>query len=115
MSNSRAPANLGKNDPLFGWLPRNVTSEQVLKAMVRPLSSRLTAPCIPLTPICVCAQEGDVNPFTKRPHSAQYKKILEARKKLPVFGQMDDFLKIVSRSFGFTSSVRRERIEGCAC
>ncbi|KAJ8487082.1 hypothetical protein ONZ51_g4424 [Trametes cubensis] len=75
MSNSRAPANLGKNDPLFGWLPRNVTSEQVLKAM-----------------------EGDVNPFTKRPHSAQYKKILEARKKLPVFGQMDDFLKIFTKN-----------------
>ncbi|KAJ8472371.1 hypothetical protein ONZ51_g8563 [Trametes cubensis] len=75
MSNSRAPANLGKNDPLFGWLPRNVSSTQVLKAM-----------------------EGDVNPFTKRPHSAQYKKILEARKKLPVFGQMDDFLKIFTKN-----------------
>ncbi|KAJ8453510.1 hypothetical protein ONZ51_g13553 [Trametes cubensis] len=75
VSSSPAPANLGKNDPLFGWLPRNVTSEQVLKAM-----------------------EGDVNPFTKRPHSAQYKKILEARKKLPVFGQMDDFLKIFTKN-----------------
>ena len=41
-------------------------------------------------------QEGDVNPFTKKPHSAQYKKILQARKKLPVFTQMDEFLKMVS-------------------
>ena len=112
MSNSRAPANLGKNDPLFGWLPRNVSSTQVLKAMVRPLPPRLT---IPLTPVCVCAQEANVNPFTKKPHSAQYKEILEARKKLPVFGQMEEFLKMVSDSFDFTSSLRGERIEGCAC
>lgn len=41
-------------------------------------------------------QDGDVNPFTKQPHSGQYKKILEARKKLPVFAQMDEFFKIVS-------------------
>ena len=37
-----------------------------------------------------------MNPFTKQPHSAQYKKILESRKKLPVFAQMEDFLKMVS-------------------
>ncbi|KAL7278102.1 hypothetical protein ACG7TL_008072 [Trametes sanguinea] len=71
VSSSPAPQALGKDDPLFGWLPRKVTAAQVLKAM-----------------------EGDVNPFTKRPHSAQYKKILEARKKLPVFAQMEDFLKM---------------------
>ena len=41
-------------------------------------------------------QEHDLNPFTKQPHSAQYKKILETRKKLPVYGQMDDFMRIVS-------------------
>lgn len=41
-------------------------------------------------------QENDINPFTKLPHSAQYKKILEARKKLPVYAQMDDFYKMVS-------------------
>lgn len=38
--------------------------------------------------------EGDVNPFTKQPHSAQYKKILEARKKLPVFAQIEEFFKM---------------------
>lgn len=36
-----------------------------------------------------------MNPFTRQPHSPQYKKILEGRKKLPVFGQMDEFLKMV--------------------
>ena len=42
------------------------------------------------------SQEGDINPFTKQPHTKQYHTILEARKKLPVYAQMDDFLKIVS-------------------
>lgn len=41
-------------------------------------------------------QEGEINPFTKQPLSAQYKKILETRKKLPVYAQMDDFYKMVS-------------------
>ena len=41
-------------------------------------------------------KDGDVNPFTKQPHSSQYKKILESRKKLPVFNQMDEFMEIVS-------------------
>jgi pre-mRNA-splicing factor ATP-dependent RNA helicase DHX15/PRP43 len=41
-------------------------------------------------------QEGDVNPFTKQPHSASYKKILEVRKKLPVYAQMKGFYEMVS-------------------
>jgi len=41
-------------------------------------------------------QEHDINPFTKLPLSSQYKKILETRKKLPVFAQMDSFYKMVS-------------------
>lgn len=43
-----------------------------------------------------CEQEHDLNPFTKQPHSAQYKKILAGRKKLPVFAQMAEFYKMVS-------------------
>ncbi|KAF8193767.1 P-loop containing nucleoside triphosphate hydrolase protein [Pholiota molesta] len=58
-------------EPLYGFVPRHVKGDQVRKAM-----------------------DGDVNPFTKQPHSGQYKKILDARKKLPVFAQMDEFLKI---------------------
>ncbi|KAJ6455675.1 hypothetical protein C8R45DRAFT_1035335 [Mycena sanguinolenta] len=65
-------APVGVKEPLYGFLPRKVTGEQVRKAM-----------------------ENDTNPFTKQPHSAQYKKILEARKKLPVYTQMDDFYKMV--------------------
>ncbi|KAF9522876.1 P-loop containing nucleoside triphosphate hydrolase protein [Crepidotus variabilis] len=60
-------------EPLYGWIPRHVKGDAVRKAM-----------------------NGEVNPFTKQPHSKQYKTILESRKKLPVFAQMDDFLKIFS-------------------
>ncbi|KAH9167219.1 P-loop containing nucleoside triphosphate hydrolase protein [Lactarius sanguifluus] len=57
--------------PLFGFLPRNVTAKQVQGVV-----------------------EGNENPFTRLPHSPQYRKILEARKKLPVFAQMDEFYKM---------------------
>jgi hypothetical protein len=40
-------------------------------------------------------QEHDLNPFTKVPHTPKYKEILEARKTLPVFEQMDVFLEMV--------------------
>ena len=62
-----------EKEPLFGFVPRLVKGDQVRSAL-----------------------QHELNPFTKQPHSAQYKKILEQRKKLPVYGQMDDFFKIVS-------------------
>ncbi|KAJ7119817.1 P-loop containing nucleoside triphosphate hydrolase protein [Mycena epipterygia] len=62
---------VGVKDPLYGFLPRKVNGGQVRQAL-----------------------ENDTNPFTKQPHTAQYKKILEARKKLPVYAQMDDFFKV---------------------
>ncbi|KAJ6596796.1 P-loop containing nucleoside triphosphate hydrolase protein [Mycena vulgaris] len=71
-SNSTA---VGVKEPLYGFLPRKVNGDQVRKAL-----------------------EHDVNPFTKQPHSAQYRKILEARKKLPVFAQMDDFFKMFTNN-----------------
>ncbi|EJD38154.1 pre-mRNA-splicing factor ATP-dependent RNA helicase PRP43 [Auricularia subglabra TFB-10046 SS5] len=57
-------------NPMHGWMPRNVKSADVQKAL-----------------------DGDVNPFTNQPFTASYKKILAGRKKLPVYSQMDDFLK----------------------
>ncbi|KAN0128988.1 P-loop containing nucleoside triphosphate hydrolase protein [Lactarius tabidus] len=60
--------------PLFGFLPRHVTAEQVQPVV-----------------------DGNENPFTRLPHSPQYHKILEARKKLPVFTQMDEFYKIFTK------------------
>ncbi|KZV63050.1 pre-mRNA-splicing factor ATP-dependent RNA helicase PRP43 [Peniophora sp. CONT] len=62
---------MSTKEPLFGFMPRRVEGPQVRKAL-----------------------EGDVNPFTKQPHTPQYKKILEARKKLPVYAQMDEFYKM---------------------
>ena len=46
-------------------------------------------------------QENECNPFTKQPHSSQYKELLEARKKLPVFQQMNELMKTVC--YGFVS------------
>ena len=60
---------------LRGWAPRKATAEHVRRAM-----------------------NSDVNPFTKQPVSAQYKKIMEVRRKLPVYEYMDEFYKIVSES-----------------
>ncbi|KIM61315.1 hypothetical protein SCLCIDRAFT_25946 [Scleroderma citrinum Foug A] len=58
-------------EPLFGFIPRKVTGAQARKAL-----------------------EHDRNSFTKEPHTPQYRKILEARRKLPVFAQMDEFFKM---------------------
>lgn len=75
-------------DPLYGFLPRHVKGDQVRKVLV----------CVHIfndDGISYIHKEGDVNPFTKQSHSTQYKKILEARKKLPVYAQMNEFLKMV--------------------
>ncbi len=79
------------SEPLYGFLPRHVKAAQVTKAIVRMI------PCSRLPFTQFCMQEHDINPFTKQPHTSQYKKILEGRKKLPVFAQMEEFYKIVSQ------------------
>lgn len=77
-------------EPLYGFLPRNVKGDQVRKALVCQFifggNSSFSDSSL---------QAHDLNPFTKVPHTPQYKKILEARKKLPVFAQMDEFLDMV--------------------
>ncbi|KAI0739572.1 pre-mRNA-splicing factor ATP-dependent RNA helicase PRP43 [Daedaleopsis nitida] len=94
----RAPAqSLGEKDPLFGFLPRKVTAQQVQKAM-----------------------ENDFNPFTKSPLTGQYKKILESRKKLPVFGQMEEFLRMFTENqiivmVGETGSGKTTQIPQFVC
>ncbi|KAG1883757.1 P-loop containing nucleoside triphosphate hydrolase protein [Suillus subluteus] len=67
-------ASASSREPLYGFVPRMVNADQVRQAL-----------------------EHDLNPFTKQPHTAQYKKILEARKKLPVFVQMTEFYKIFNK------------------
>jgi hypothetical protein len=46
-------------------------------------------------------QDGKENPFTRLPHSSQYHKILEARRKLPVYTQMKEFYQMVSPTLPF--------------
>ena len=77
--------------PFFGFLPRHVTAKQVQGVVV----------CCPHHVSCydwylMSLQEGNENPFTRLPHSPRYHQILETRKKLPVFVQMDGFYKLVS-------------------
>jgi pre-mRNA-splicing factor ATP-dependent RNA helicase DHX15/PRP43 len=81
--------------PLFGFMPRNVTAKQVQGAIVRSAFS------LSLLRVLTSVQEGNENPFTRLPHSAQYFKILEARKKLPVFAQMAEFYEMVSPALSF--------------
>ncbi len=82
-------------------MPRRVTAKQVRGAIVR---GDITLHIVFLTPL----QDGKENPFTRLPRSDQYYKILEARKKLPVYGQMDGFYKLVSSAL---PSVREGEIE----
>ncbi|KAH9848244.1 pre-mRNA-splicing factor ATP-dependent RNA helicase PRP43 [Lenzites betulinus] len=95
---SGGPApSLGNKDPLYGFLPRKVTADQATKAM-----------------------ESDINPFTKRPHSAQYTKILRDRKKLPVFSLMKEFLEVFSKNqviiiVGETGSGKTTQIPQFVC
>ncbi|KAF8996183.1 pre-mRNA-splicing factor ATP-dependent RNA helicase PRP43 [Hymenopellis radicata] len=44
------------------------------------------------------ALEHEMNFFTKKPCSTRYKKILEARKALPVYSQMEQFLKMFNEN-----------------
>ncbi|XP_006457103.1 hypothetical protein AGABI2DRAFT_122973 [Agaricus bisporus var. bisporus H97] len=64
--------NPAAREPLYGFIPRHVQGRQIRKAL-----------------------DHNLNPFTKKPHSSQYKAILNMRKKLPVYEQMDSFLEIV--------------------
>ncbi|KAI9059376.1 pre-mRNA-splicing factor ATP-dependent RNA helicase PRP43 [Trametes sanguinea] len=89
----------GKNDdpPISSWCPRNVSAQQVLEAM-----------------------RGDVNPFTKRPYSVEYKRILEGREKLPVFTKMDEFLQMFNKQqvlvmVGETGSGKTTQIPQFVC
>ncbi|EJT98247.1 P-loop containing nucleoside triphosphate hydrolase protein [Dacryopinax primogenitus] len=74
-SNGTGKTNGGKSHPLEGIIPRKVRGEQARKLL-----------------------DGDVNPFTNKPYSTQFKKILEARKKLPVYAQMDEFFQLFNNN-----------------
>lgn len=70
--------NGSSSHPLEGLVPRSVTLDQARKIM-----------------------DGDVNPFKgdgkSVPFSPAYKKILEGRKKLPVYDKMADFYEVYQK------------------
>ncbi|KAJ2932282.1 hypothetical protein H1R20_g4806, partial [Candolleomyces eurysporus] len=79
-------------EPLYGLIPNKVPGSRVRLAL-----------------------ERDVNPFTKKPYTVQYKKILETRKKLPVYAEMDQFLNIFGENqliilFGETGAGKTTQI-----
>ena len=89
-------ASTGKH-PLFGFLPRQVTAKEVNGVIVRDVFTLIHVHFMTSLQL----QEGKENPFTRLPHSSQYHKILEARKKLPVYTQMDEFYQMVSPTLPF--------------
>lgn len=89
----RPSANPVVKDPLFGFLPRKVTAKQVLTVMASPSTRPVSA-----FPHTLMLQMGEVNPFNKTSFSASYKRILDGRENLPVFGQMHEFYEMVRRS-----------------
>lgn len=83
-------AGTGKN-PLNGLVPRMVTTEQAKKILVSRISHSKRGRAD--------NQDGDVNPFKDLvPFSANYKKILEQRKGLPVYQKMTEFLEVFSKN-----------------
>jgi pre-mRNA-splicing factor ATP-dependent RNA helicase DHX15/PRP43 len=77
-------------EPLMGFIPGKVVGAQVLEAMV----GRANYYGVSIRSL-ENVQSGDVNPFTKKAHSPHYENILQARRQLPVFGQMAQFLRLV--------------------
>ncbi|KDQ52579.1 hypothetical protein JAAARDRAFT_81071, partial [Jaapia argillacea MUCL 33604] len=62
-------------DPLSGFVRRSVDSNQVENVI-----------------------SGDANPFTRQPHSDKYRRILEGRRRLPVYAQMDEFYQLFNQN-----------------
>ncbi|KAL4242388.1 DEAD box helicase family protein [Abortiporus biennis] len=86
-----------KAEPFYGSLPRHVTPKQVKKVM-----------------------DGSINPFTNQPFTAQYKRILESRKKLPVYTQMEEFYRMFNKNqilimVGETGSGKTTQIPQFVC
>lgn len=66
------PTPFKKGDPLFGFIPGKTTAEQA-----------------------TAVEDGDLNPFTKKPFSPAYRSILAKRRDLPVQKQRAEFLNLV--------------------
>jgi HrpA-like RNA helicase len=68
--------------------------DRQLTCTVFPL---VALPTFSLSPVCL-PQDAPTNPFTNRPFSASYTKILEGRRKLPVYERMQEFYDIFNQN-----------------
>ena len=78
-------------DPLSNFVPRKVSGHQVLVALVRWGQVSLFD-----YTVLTLFQESHANPFTKSLHGSSYKSLLDSRKRLPIFTQINEFYNIVS-------------------
>ncbi|CEL52981.1 pre-mRNA-splicing factor ATP-dependent RNA helicase DHX15/PRP43 [Rhizoctonia solani AG-1 IB] len=69
------PKAEGYEDPFDGCIPRKVNADKAKEIL-----------------------DGQYNPYTRQLYSDKFKKILEGRKKLPVFAQMEEFYKIFNEN-----------------
>ncbi|KAB5589803.1 Pre-mRNA-splicing factor [Ceratobasidium theobromae] len=75
MRSAPPPKADGYVDPFDGCIPRKVNATKAKEIL-----------------------DGQYNPFTRQTYSAKYTKILEGRRKLPVFAQMEEFFKIFNEN-----------------
>jgi len=68
--------------------------DRQLTCTVFPL---VALPTFSLSPVGL-PQDAPTNPFTNRPFSASYTKILEGRRKLPVYERMQEFYDIFNQN-----------------
>jgi len=62
-------------DPFHGFIPRKVDAAAAKSIL-----------------------DGNTNPFTKLPYTEKYKSMLEGRKKLPVYAQMEEFYRMFNEN-----------------
>lgn len=81
----------------------------MVRPPLSPLSLSLSLLLLLGSSMLPSAQDGDVNPFSRKPFSQSYRKILEGRKKLPVYERMGEFYELVRF---FSVSKREEVLKG---
>ncbi|KAI0084387.1 P-loop containing nucleoside triphosphate hydrolase protein [Irpex rosettiformis] len=96
-NNDSSVSGFSAVDPLYGFIPRKMKTQGVVKLI-----------------------EGDVSLFTNKSHTPQYKKILKTRKSLPVYAQMEQFYKMYDENqiiimVGETGSGKTTQIPQFVC
>ncbi|KAK7679049.1 DEAH-box ATP-dependent RNA helicase prp43 [Cerrena zonata] len=97
LASSSNGSGASSKEPFFGCIPRKVSAEKARAIM-----------------------DADLNPFTKQPFTPQYKKILQVRRKLPVYAQMTEFFRVFNENqiivmVGETGSGKTTQIPQFVC